>query len=288
MLEVLKEVDSSFRAIPHINSDRITRYVAKGGLRVDFLTPNEGPDTDEPQPLPALQTDAQPLRFLDFLIHDPEPAVLLHGPGIYVNVPAPERYALHKLIIAKRRPEGAAKSDKDIHQAGALLDVLWQRRPHELNNAWKEAVDRGKTWRKYLFEGMLQLKPRPRDGTLKVIGALRKDLAGLDLRFNNPPARYDFSRDVVIFVGEDNGGTVQCAISREALDDHFGTDGFTDQQRLDAFRRRRSEFERIVRNKYLSMPIEEPGEILIRTDDVFLLEQVPKAQIPAVENDRTA
>jgi hypothetical protein len=36
----------------------------------------------QPQALPALQTDAQPLRFLDYLIHEPEPAVLLHNAGI--------------------------------------------------------------------------------------------------------------------------------------------------------------------------------------------------------------
>ena len=83
-------------------------------------TPNEGADTDKPQRLSALQTDAQALRFLDFLIREPEPAVLLYGPGIYVNVPAPQRYAIHKLIVSRRRREGAAKRDKDLHQAEAL------------------------------------------------------------------------------------------------------------------------------------------------------------------------
>ncbi|HEX3215461.1 MAG TPA: GSU2403 family nucleotidyltransferase fold protein, partial [Aestuariivirgaceae bacterium] len=49
-----------------------TSYIAKGGIRVDFLTPNDGPETDEPQSLPALQTDAQPLRSLSFLIREPQ------------------------------------------------------------------------------------------------------------------------------------------------------------------------------------------------------------------------
>jgi hypothetical protein len=87
VLDVLKEVDKTFRAIPHTSGGRIgrtTSYVAKGGLRVDFLTPNEGPDTEEPQALPALHTHAQPLRFLDYLITEPEAAVILHHAGIYV------------------------------------------------------------------------------------------------------------------------------------------------------------------------------------------------------------
>src|SRR5262249_36390544 len=124
VVDVLKEVDKSFRAVPHIHQQSVTSYIARGGLRVDFLTPNEGPDTDVPQPLPAFKTDAEPIRFLDFLIHDPEPAVVLHDAGIYVLVPSPERYAVHKLIVSRRRQEGAAKRDKDLAQASALLQVL--------------------------------------------------------------------------------------------------------------------------------------------------------------------
>jgi hypothetical protein len=157
MLDVLKKSDGTFRPVPTLHGEQVTSYAAKGGLRVDFLTPNEGRDTDRPQRLPALQTDAQALRFLDFLIRDPEPAVLLHGAGIYVNVPAPQRYAVHKLIVARRRPEGAAKRDKDMHQAEALFEVLLEKRPHELKSAWAEAYKRGKEWRKLLREGAGQL-----------------------------------------------------------------------------------------------------------------------------------
>lgn len=158
MLEVLKECDKTFRPILTLHEGSVTSYRAKGGLRVDFLTPNEGPDTDLPKRLPSLQTDAQALRFLDFLIRDPEPAVLLHGAGVYVNVPTPPRYAVHKLIIARRRSEGAAKRDKDLHQAEALLDALLEKRPHELKSAWDEAYKRGKEWRKLMRESVAQLK----------------------------------------------------------------------------------------------------------------------------------
>ncbi|WP_456739322.1 GSU2403 family nucleotidyltransferase fold protein [Bradyrhizobium sp. USDA 4471] len=79
--------------------------------------------------LPALNTDAQPLRFLDFLIRDPEPTVILHGPGIYLHVPAPARYAVHKLIVS----DGARKGLQSVTRTSS----------HELKSAWTEAHARG-------------------------------------------------------------------------------------------------------------------------------------------------
>lgn len=171
VLDVLKDADKTFRAVPTVHGEQVTSYAAKGGLRVDFLTPNEGADTDKPQRLPTLQTDAQPLRFLDYLIRDPEPAVLLNGPGVYVNVPAPQRFAVHKLMIARRRREGAAKRDKDVRQAEALLSLLLKKRRHELKSAWEEAYKRGKEWRRLLDEGLDDLTPPVRDVMLNPIAA---------------------------------------------------------------------------------------------------------------------
>lgn len=269
VLNVLKEVDSSFRAVPHVvDGRRVTSYTAKGGVRVDFLTPNRGGETGEPQALPALQTDAQPLRFLDYLIHEPEPAVILHDAGIYVQVPSPARYAVHKLIVSRRRQEGAAKRGKDIQQAEALLRVLAEARPHDLKQAWDEAHARGPRWRQLLSEGLSEVNGFTRDLTLKTVGALRSSLPGLDLTFNNPPARYDFSRDVVTFSGEALGKAVPCAISREALDDHFGTDGLDNEGRVQAFLKNRSKIEQMAKLKYLSSPIEEPDSVLLKTADI--------------------
>ena len=274
MLEVLRSVDKTFREIPHTTDCRRTVcYQAKGGLRVDFLTPNEGPDTDDPQRLPALKTDAQSLRFLDFLIHEPTSAVVLHGPGVYVNVPAPERYAVHKLIVALHRSPGNPKKDKDLGQAGTLLEALAQKRPTELRLAWEEAYGRGPKWRHYVLGGMSQLQPRPRDLTLKVLGRPREIIPRLDLTFNSPPARYAVDRDVVGFTGQSSGSPVECAVSREALDDHFGADNLDKEGRLEAFRKNRSEIEQLLRTKYLSLPVEEPEAVLLKTRDVEELRQ---------------
>jgi hypothetical protein len=268
VLEVLKEVDKTFRAVPHMaDGRRVTSYAAKGGLRVDFLTPHQGKETERPQKLPALNTDAQPLRFLDFLIRDPEPAVLLHGAGIYVHVPAPARYAVHKLIISRRRPEGFAKRDKDLQLAEALLAALAEKRPHQLKSAWEEAHDRGPKWRQLMLERLALLAASVRDAVLKTIGAPRSVIQGIDLSFDNPVARYDCNRDIVTFQGQALGSAVNCAVSREALDDHFGADGLEQEGRLQAFLKNRSRIEEIARAKYLSSPVDEPGAVLIKTSD---------------------
>ncbi|MGK9237144.1 hypothetical protein KXS07_35945 [Inquilinus limosus] len=111
------------------------------------LTPNRGSEDygGRPTPMPALGgAAAQPLRFLDFLIYQPIRAVLLHGAGVPVNVPAPERYAIHKLIIASRRgtdSEGKAKSPKDRMQAATIMEaMIMQRQTEDLADAFMESL----------------------------------------------------------------------------------------------------------------------------------------------------
>lgn len=169
VLDLLRNVDESFRAVPHIHGKNVTSYAASSGFRVDFLTPNTGRDTDVPRHLRAFQTDAEPLRFLDFLICDPERAVLLHDSGICVLVPSPQRYAIHKLIVSRRRRQGTAKQDKDLRQAGALLDALNEKRPYEIKSAWQEAYGRGPSWQKLLSEGLSYLPSSTRERLLMIV-----------------------------------------------------------------------------------------------------------------------
>ncbi|WP_298253877.1 GSU2403 family nucleotidyltransferase fold protein [Bradyrhizobium sp.] len=272
VLDVLREVDSSFRAVPHVlDGRRVTSYAAKNGVRVDFLTPNRGEETGQPQTLPALQTDAQPLRFLDYLIHEPEPAAILHDAGIYVHAPAPARFAIHKLIVSRRRQEGTAKRGKDVQQAEALLRVLAEMRPHDVRQAWDEARARGPRWRQLLDESLADVNGFTRDLMLKTVGAVRSLVPGIDLTFENPPARYDSSRDVVAFTGQAVGKPVTCAISREALDDHFATNELDKEGKVQAVLKNRTKIEQMMRTKYLTWPIEEPDALLIKTSDVSTL-----------------
>lgn len=167
ILDLLRGIDPTFRAVPHQADGRqTTQYVTRSGYKVEFLTPNSSSDdySDKPAPMPALGTTAaQPLRFLDFLIHDPVRAIVLHGPGIPVLVPTPERFAVHKLILASRRRtdgDGAAKARKDLAQAQKLIHTMVaQHTVDNLADVFMEAWDRGPHWRDALRGGIDRLGP---------------------------------------------------------------------------------------------------------------------------------
>lgn len=176
VLDLLKEVDPSFRAIPHSSgAGGVAAFLNKSGFRVEFLTGNRGSDdyVGKPSPMPALGgASAEPLRFLDFLIRDPVRAIMLHGPGVSVLVPSPERYAVHKLIVAtRRRADGhnALKRDKDLRQAALLVEALAEtRRQDDLAEAWSEAWGRGEAWREAMTSGVSML-PTDAQGLLAAI-----------------------------------------------------------------------------------------------------------------------
>jgi Protein of unknown function (DUF1488) len=68
-----------------------------------------------------------------------------------------------------------------------------------------------------------------------------------------------------VFWGQDRTQRIRCAISREALDDHFHCDK---KNKLEVFRENRPAIEDIARRKYLSGRVEPDGTILIRTADI--------------------
>lgn len=79
-----------------------------------------------------------------------------------MNVPSPERYAVHKLIVASRRVgPGRTKVAKDVAQATSLFEALAATRQGDLlRDAWEEAWRRGPTWRKALTVGRERLAPQ--------------------------------------------------------------------------------------------------------------------------------
>lgn len=268
MVDVLRTVDPSFRPVPHLKANKVAAYAAAGGLRVDFLTPNDGPDTDDPEALPALQTDAHPIRFLGFLIDDPVPAVLLHETGVPVLVPAPERYALHKLIVARRRHASSGKRDKDVAQAEALLHVLIDHSPGALKRAWDDCWSRGKRWRQLLGEGLGMIKADIRDRALAAVGASRAVVPGLRLTFPPGGERFDADTLSVRIPGEAAGQAVNCAIARAAIDDHFKPEAVDDAGRVRIVRENRALIEGMLELKYETSPVETPGAVFLTTSDV--------------------
>jgi len=114
---------------------------------VEFVTPAFG--AEDVRPLPALGVSAQALHYLNFLIAEPIHAVALYRAGVLIQIPRPECFAIHKLIVADRRHGGAErlKSRKDRAQAAFLIAVLSEDRPDELAIAYEDAVSRGPRWR---------------------------------------------------------------------------------------------------------------------------------------------
>jgi hypothetical protein len=141
----LKRFDADFFPVPGLHPlAPSTSFKVRGSTtRLDILTPLIGKPQAGGVAVPSLGTFAEPLRHLDYLTEAAEPAVLLHGAGILVHAPVPARYALHKLIVAVRRPAAeAAKREKDLLQAQQLLEYFLADDPHTLKDAIADLKER--------------------------------------------------------------------------------------------------------------------------------------------------
>ena len=123
---------------------------------VDFLVPKMREESSVLM-LEPLGVHAQALPFLNFLIAGPIPAVGLYRHGVLVQIPRPERYAIHKLIVAQHRTGSTqAKARKDLAQAEWLIAVLVQDRPHAVEDAFEAAMASGPKWREAIRKSFKQ------------------------------------------------------------------------------------------------------------------------------------
>ena len=130
-------------------------YKVRGqALRVDVLTPAKGKEVS-PIFFPQWNTAAQPLPYLDYLLSDPVPGLVISGGAVFVKVPQPARFALHKLIVQGERWAGdSARSAKDVHQSGQVLSLLLTERPGDIGLAWEGLKAMGSSWIKKANLGM--------------------------------------------------------------------------------------------------------------------------------------
>ena len=142
--EVLAEFD--FAPVPSLEPGRTWRWrQTQGQALVEFLTPAFG--EEGLRDLPALGVQAQALRHLNWLIAEPIPAAIAYRSGVLVQVPRPERFAVHKLIVAERRAGTARlKAAKDRAQAAWLIAALARDRPEDLAEALEDARAQGPRW----------------------------------------------------------------------------------------------------------------------------------------------
>lgn len=142
---VLESLKMGFLPVPPFDpAVPSTSFKVRGhALRVDLLCSKRGPG-DAPVVIKRFNAAAQPLEFLEYLLEAPERAVTISGEPVLVNVPAPARFALHKLVVAEMRPAALqAKANKDRAQARAVLEVLVETRPGDIPLAWQAAMGHG-------------------------------------------------------------------------------------------------------------------------------------------------
>lgn len=82
------------------------------------------------------------------------------------------------------------------------------------------------------------------------------------LVFGDAPAQD--AGEAVRFTGADGNRAILCAISREALEDHFGGDHTS---LLKAFTANRERIEHEARRKYLAGRLEQSGSVMLTTED---------------------
>lgn len=143
--------DLDFSPVPSLTGPAVWKWrQTQSDTYVEFLTPSFRPEEDI-RNLPALGVSAQSLHFLNYLIAEPIKAAALYRSGVLIQIPRPERYAIHKLIVADRRKgPDQLKSRKDRAQAALLIEALAEDRPDELREAYQDARERGPQWRAHL------------------------------------------------------------------------------------------------------------------------------------------
>ena len=117
-------------------------------LTIEFLVPERGRGHDKPYPIPQLGINAQPLRFLDFLIAN---TISINAEGLHIRLPHPAAYALHKFIIFKRRRK-IDKHDRDIEGA---LRVFRELLRHDYQDKIRGIfTNMHSKWRKKIMENL--------------------------------------------------------------------------------------------------------------------------------------
>ena len=130
-----------------------TYITARKDIRIDLLTTARR--KDDVYLYEPLNVSLQPLKFMEFSLEQTTQTALLSGEQVVVvNVPAPMRYAMHKLVIMGEREEAfRSKLVKDAGQVAALVEYGLLRAPSALAAAAQDLMSRGPGWRSRAAEG---------------------------------------------------------------------------------------------------------------------------------------
>lgn len=148
----IESLRMGFFPVPRLsNKEPSTSYAIRGKtLRIDLLTPMRS-ENNKPVIIQRFNAAAQPLKYLDYLLENPVNAAMISGIPCLVKVPQPVRFAFHKLIISQERDvSSAGKKKKDVLQAKALLEILREDMPAEIEKAKAEIFKKSGSWIKNL------------------------------------------------------------------------------------------------------------------------------------------
>lgn len=157
LAQAFSELD--FTPVPTLDGKTVWRWrQSRSNMQIEFLTPSFRPEEDI-RDLPALGVSAQSQHDLDYLIAEPIKAAAPYRSGILIQIPRPERFAIHKRILADRRRGGPdqLKSRKDRAQAEFPIRILTEDRPEDLRDAWEDARSRGPHWQARLDASLVRM-----------------------------------------------------------------------------------------------------------------------------------
>jgi len=152
----LAQAGLEVRTVFGMSDDAPRHWVVDGAVELEILSPvRRGGKASHLHP--GVGEQVQALRFLEYAFKEPIRAVSLYRGGVAINLPSPQRYALHKLLVAQLRKGGfVAKKRKDLNQAEWLVVTLAELRPYELWEAWSDLWKRGAKWRKLADASLLE------------------------------------------------------------------------------------------------------------------------------------
>jgi hypothetical protein len=165
LLKALAEF--AFDPIPALRQAHTWRWrQARGETHVGVFMPSAD-ETETPRFVEALGVYAQTRPCTAWLTAETMTVAVPYRSGILVNVPKPERFAVDKLLLSMRRPEGlhGPSAIRDRQQAAAIMLELEAQQQDLLWTAWQEALG---FWGGEL-EAALSLCPTP-DRLVKVLG----------------------------------------------------------------------------------------------------------------------
>lgn len=108
-----------------------------GKLRVDLLVPTDG-NVVKTLEARELGAHATALPWLRYLLQGPLPAIVIGRSAVVpVNVPRPELFACHKMLVSELRHDTSEKRSKDVEQATVIVATLAQQAPESLEEAFR-------------------------------------------------------------------------------------------------------------------------------------------------------